>query len=135
MVEEDCSYDPRHLARQFKVHNGKIMAAIRHFDDIHALVTHCCWRTRRTYDSLRGEPSLTDVQALREAVVVMKSNYLHISDRHHLLILDYMYHDALKEEEKEVDRITHELDITQNYLNRTQMALQESKMQVAQISY
>jgi chromosome segregation ATPase len=83
---------------------------------------------------LGGEPPLVDFHALREAVVVMKSNYLHLlSDRDHLLMLGEMYHDVLKGKEEEVDRFNQELENTHDSLKRTQKALQESEMQVEQL--
>jgi hypothetical protein len=97
-------------------------------------VAYCCWRASRSHDSLGGEPPLTDFKVLREAVEVMKSNYLHLlSNRDHILILGEMYHDALKGKEKEVYRLTQELEITHDSLKSSQKALQESEMQVEYI--
>ena len=42
--EVDSSLEPHHLARQMKVSEEQIMAAMKHFDDTHALVKDCCWR-------------------------------------------------------------------------------------------
>jgi hypothetical protein len=131
LIEEDCSHEPHHLIGKLKVSEDMIVAAIKHFEDTHTLVADCCWRASGSHDSLGGEPPLVDFQALREAVVVMKSNYLHLlSDRDHLLMLGEMYHDALKGKEEEVDRLTQELEITQDSLKSSQKALQESEMQV-----
>ena len=44
-----------------------------------------------------------------------------------------MYHTALKKEEEEYDRLTHELEITSNSLKSTQRSLQESKLQKYQL--
>jgi hypothetical protein len=107
------------------------MAAIKHFEGTHTLVADYCWKAPRTHDEFGGELSLAKFQALREALVVMKNNYLHLlSDRDHLLTLDEMYYGALKGKEEEVDKLTHELEITQDSLKSTQKALQESAMQV-----
>jgi hypothetical protein len=38
-----------------------------------------------------------------------------------------MYHRALREQELEVDRLTHELESTRGFLKGTQVALQESE--------
>jgi len=38
-----------------------------------------------------------------------------------------MYHGALREQELEVDRLTHELESTRGFLRGTQIALQESE--------
>ena len=57
----------------------------------------------------------------------MKSNYLHfLSDIYYFIRLSYyMYHSALQEEEYEGENLTHELDITHDYLEGTQRSLQE----------
>jgi len=61
----------------------------------------------------------------------MKSKYLYLhSDRDHLLILTKIYHDALIGKEEEVDRLTYVLEISQESLKSTQMALQELELQV-----
>lgn len=112
-----------------KLNEDMIIAAINHFDDTLKLMANYCWRILRTHKNLEGEFSLADFQALREALVVMKSNYLHLLlDRDHLLMLDEIYFHALKGKEEEVDKLTHELKVTEDYLKSTQMALQESKI-------
>ena len=76
-----------------------------------------------------GEPPLGDFHVLIEAMVLMKSNYLHLLfDRDHLLMLGEMYHDVLKGKEEEVDIFTQELENTHDSLKRTQKALEESEM-------
>jgi len=97
-------------------------------------MTDCCWRASGAHYSLGGEPPIADFQTLREEVVVINSNYLHLlSNRDHLLILGDMYQDALKEKEEEVDRLIQELEITQDSLKSVQKALQESEMRVEQL--
>ena len=44
-----------------------------------------------------------------------------------------MYHSALKKEEEEYDRLTHELEITSNSLKSTKRSLQESMFQTYQL--
>jgi len=101
------------------------MVATRHYDDTQALLADYCWRNAVIPNSLGGELSLVDFQTLQEALVEMKSNYLHLlSDRDHLLMLVEIYHDALEGNEQEVDKRTHELETTQESLKNTQMALQ-----------
>lgn len=41
-----------------------------------------------------------------------------------------IYHDALVEKEEEVDKLTYELEISQESFKSTQMTLQESELQV-----
>jgi len=48
-------------------------------------------------------------------------------------MLDEINFDALKGKEEELDKLTHGLKVTKDYLKRTQMALQESKIQVDEI--
>jgi len=71
------------------VREDMIVAAIKHFEDTHTLVADHYWKAPRTHDEFGGELSLAKFQALREALVVMKTNYLHLfSDIDHLLTLD-----------------------------------------------
>jgi hypothetical protein len=56
----------------------------------------------------------------------MNYNYLHLlSNRDLLLMLSEMYHDALKGKDEEIDRLTQELEITQDSLKITKRALEE----------
>jgi hypothetical protein len=48
-------------------------------------------------------------------------------DRDYLLEVGEMYHRALREQELEVDRLTHELESTRGFLKGTQTTLQESE--------
>jgi hypothetical protein len=103
-----------------------IMAAIRHIDDTHALVAEYCWRALMAHDSSDGELALDDFQTLRERVIVMMTEYRQLlMDRDYLLEVGEMYHRALREE-TEVDRLTHELVSTQEFLEGTQTTFQES---------
>lgn len=119
------------LENQLKVNVDQIMASMRHYDDTKALVEIYCWRIAMTHHSLGGKPSLANFQILKEALVEMKYNYIHLlSDRDHLLMLVEIYHDVLEGKGEEVDRLIHELETTQESLKSTQMALQESVLQV-----
>ena len=65
------------------------------------------------HESLGREPSLADFQTFKEALVEMKSNYLHLfSDRYQLLMLVEIYHDALVGKVEEVNRINYKLEIS-----------------------
>jgi hypothetical protein len=134
LYEDDSFHESHHLAGKLKVSEDMIIAAIKHFDDTHKLMANCCWRAPGTHKNFEGELSLADFQALREALVVMKSNYLHLlSDRDHLLMLDEIYFDVLKGKQEEVDKLTHGHKITKDSLKSTQMALQESEIQVDEL--
>ena len=51
---------------------------------------------------MEGESFLEEFIELKEGMVNMKDNYMNlISDREHLLMVDEMYHSALKKEEEE----------------------------------
>ena len=54
-------------------------------------------------------------------------------DIDHLFMVDEMYQSALKKEEEESDRLTHELEITSNSLKSIQIYLQESKLQTYEL--
>jgi cupin superfamily acireductone dioxygenase involved in methionine salvage len=54
-------------------------------------------------------------------------------DRDYLLEVGEMYHRALREQELEVDRLTHELVNTRGFLKCTQIALQESKSRLEEL--
>lgn len=56
----------------------------------------------------------------------MKTNYLQLlSYRDQFFMLDEIYFDVLNGKEDEVDKLIYERKVTQNYLESTQMALQE----------
>jgi hypothetical protein len=79
-------------------------------------------------DSLDGELVIDDFHTLRERVIVMRVDYQQLlMDRDYLLEVGEMYHRALREQEVEVDRLTHELVRTQRFLEGTQKTLQESE--------
>jgi hypothetical protein len=48
-----------------------------------------------------------------------------LTDRYYLLRIGEMYHEAMREQELEVGRITQELERTQGFLRGTQTTLQE----------
>ena len=77
---------------QLKVSEDMIVTTMRHIDEMHTFVVDCYWRVAGAHDSFLGEPPLAYFHTLREAMVVMKFNYLHLlTDRVHLLKLGEMY--------------------------------------------
>ena len=55
----------------------------------------------------------------------MKENYMNLlSDIDHILIMDEMYHSALKKEEEESEKLAIKLKITSELLKITQRFLQ-----------
>jgi hypothetical protein len=72
--------------------------------------------------------SMDDFHTLRERVSVMRTDYQQLlTDRDYLLRVGEMYHEALREQELEMDRLTQELESTRGFLRGTQTALQESE--------
>jgi hypothetical protein len=85
-------------------------------------------------DNLGGDLSLVDFITLKEAMVVTRSNYLHLlADRDYILTVSGVYQGTLEGKEHEVDRLTRELVNTQDSLESTQMVLQKSKLRVEQL--
>jgi hypothetical protein len=50
-----------------------------------------------------------------------------LTDRDYLLRVGEMYHEALREQELEMDRLTQELESTRGFLRGTEAAAQESE--------
>jgi calcineurin-like phosphoesterase family protein len=106
-----------------------IMAATRRSDDMHALMADFCWRASVAHGSSDEGITMDDFHTLRERVSVMRINYQQfLIDKDYLLRMGEMYHEALREQELEVDRLTQELESTRGFLRGTQTALQESKV-------
>ena len=77
---------------QLKVSEDMIVTTMRHLDEMHTLVVDFYWRVLEAHDCFLGEPPLAYFHTLREAMVVIKFNYLHLlTDRVHLLMLGEMY--------------------------------------------
>jgi hypothetical protein len=126
--QHDCDQESHYLAGQLRLSEDMIMAATRQIDDTHALVVNCCWRALMAHDSSDGVFAIDDFHTLRERVSVMRTDYQQLlMDRDYLLGVGEMYHRALREQELEVDRLTHALESTREFLRGTQTALQESK--------
>jgi len=78
-LQPDSVQESRHLAGQLRVREDMIMAAVRHIDDTHALVTEYFWRATMAHDSSDGELAIDDFQTLRERVTVMRTDYQKLS--------------------------------------------------------
>jgi hypothetical protein len=132
--QQDCDQESRHLAGQLRVSEDMIMAATRRIDDTHALVADYCWRASMAHDSSDGGFSMDDFHTLRERVTMMRADYQQLlMDRDYLLEVGEMYHRALREQELEVDRLTHELVSTRGFLEGTQTTLQESESRLEEL--
>jgi hypothetical protein len=90
-----------------------IMAGTRHIDDIHALMADYCWKASVAHDSLDGGFAIDDFHTLMKRVFVMRTDYQQLlRDMDYLLGIGEMYHGAPREQELEMDRLTHELEST-----------------------
>jgi hypothetical protein len=126
--QHDCDQESRHLAGQLRVNEDMIMTATRHFDDTHAVVVDYCWRASVAHGSKDEGFTMDNLHTLRERVSMMRTDYQQLLiDREYLLGIGEMYHRALREQELEVDRLTHELESTHGFLRGTQTTLQESE--------
>jgi hypothetical protein len=95
---------------------------------MHAVMADYCWRASVAQGSSDGGFSMDDFHTLRERVSVMRTDYQQLlTDMDYLLRVGEMYHEALREQELEMDRLTQELESTRGFLRGTQTALQESE--------
>jgi hypothetical protein len=124
----DYDQGSHYLTGQSRVSEDMIMAATRRIDDMHALLTDCCWRASVAHGSLDEGFAMDDFHTLRERVFMLRTDYQQLlTDMDYLLWIGEMYHRALREKELEVDRLTQELENTQGFLRGTQTTLQESE--------
>jgi hypothetical protein len=124
----DYDQESHYLTGQLRVSEDMIITATGCIDDMHALMADCCWRATMTHGSSDEGFALDDFHTLRERVSVMRTDYQQLlTDRDYLLRIGVMYHDALREQESEVDKLTQELESTQGFLRGTQTTLQESE--------
>ena len=87
-----------------------IVVAMRHLNDAHTLVDDCCCRATMAQDNLGGDLYLADFISLKEAMVVTRSNYLHLlADNDYILAVGGVYQGVLEGKEHEVDKLTREL--------------------------
>jgi hypothetical protein len=126
--QHDDDQESHYLAGQLRVSEDMIMATTRRIDDTHVLVTDYCLRASMAHASSDGGFSMDDFHILRERVSVMRTNYRQLlMDIDYLFGVGEMYHKALREQELEVDRFTHELEIPRGFLGGRQTTLQESE--------
>jgi hypothetical protein len=126
--QHDHDQESHHLAAQLRVSEDMIMAATRRSDDMHALMADYCWRASVAHGSSDEGFAMDDFHTLRERVSMMRTDYQQLlTDRDYLLRIGEMYHEALREQELEMDRLTQELESTRGFLRGTQTTLQESE--------
>jgi hypothetical protein len=126
--QHDHDQESHHLAAQLRVSEAMIMEATRHIDDMHAMMADYCWRALVAHGSSDEGIAMDDFHTLRERVSMMRTDYHQLlADRDYLLRVGEMYHEALREQELEMDRLTQELESTRGFLRGTQTTLQESE--------
>jgi hypothetical protein len=85
------------------------METTRCIENTHALVADYCWRESMTHASSDGGPAMDAFHTLWERVTMMRFDYQQLlMHKYYLLKVGEMYHRALREQELEVDRLTHE---------------------------
>ena len=71
---------------------------------------------------------MDDFHTLRERVSMMRTDYQQLlTDKDYLLRVGEIYHEALREQESEMDRFSQELESTWGLLRGIQTTLQESE--------
>lgn len=127
--------NPHHLVGQLKVNDNMIATTIEHFDVARQMLATYGWSTPLTDEHGDSGFSLAEIHALREAIGMMKQNYLKLlADRDFLLEWDCICYDALKGKEEQVDELTHELEVTMDSLQSAELALQESQLQIEKLT-
>ena len=97
---ENILVEPHHLSGSLKEDKKKLREDMKNIVDINALVERCCWKA--SSGDMEGKYFLEECIALKEGMSKIKESYMNlISDREHLLMVDEMYHNAIKKEEEE----------------------------------
>ena len=129
---EDLLFETHNLSGSLKEDRKKLMASMKNFVDINALVARCCWKA--SGGEMEGESFMGEYIELKEGMDKMKDNYMNLlSEKDHLLMMDEMYHSALKKEEEESDRLDNKLEITSDLLKSTRIFLQDSNLKIYQL--
>jgi hypothetical protein len=124
----DHDQKSHHLAARLRVSEAMIRVANRPIDDMHVVMADYCQRASVAQQSSDGGFSMDDFHTLRERVSVMRTDYQQLlTHMDYLLRISEMYHEALRDQELEMDRITQELESTRGFLRGTQIALLESE--------
>ena len=81
-----------------------IRASTRRIYDMHAVMEYYDWRASAEQGRSDGGFSMDDFHTLWERVSVMRIDYQQLMiDRYYLLRVGEMYHEALREQELEMD--------------------------------
>jgi hypothetical protein len=102
--QHDYDQESHHLAGQLRVSEAMIMVATRCSDDMHALMEDYYWRVLVAHGSSDEGIAMDDFHTLRERVSMMRTDYQQLlTDKDYLLKVGEMYHEALREQELEMD--------------------------------
>jgi len=101
-------YDPdqesHHSVAQLRVSEDMIRVATRCIDDMHAVMEYYNWRESVAHGSLDEEISMEDFHTLRERVSVMRIDQQQLlTGQDYLLRISDTYHEALREQELDMD--------------------------------
>jgi hypothetical protein len=126
--QHDHDQESHHLATQLRVSETMIRTSTRRTNDMHAVMTDYCWRALVAHGSLDEEIAMEDFHTLGERVSMMRTDHQQLLiGQDYLLRISDMYHEALREQELEMDQLTQELESTRGFLRGTQTTLQESE--------
>lgn len=110
-----------HVTGQLRFGERDITTTLVHFDTARQLLAVIGWGASMTDESCGGYLSLVEVHALREAVRVLRQDYLQlVADRDHLVEWGSTDYEALLDREGEVSELTQELTATTEALEVTQ---------------
>jgi hypothetical protein len=116
--QHDYDQESHHLAEQLTVSEAMIMTSTRRSDDMHALMADFCWRASVAHGSSNERITMDDFHTLKERVSVMRVDYQQLlTDKDYLLRIGEIYHEALREQDLEVDRLTLELESTRGQMS------------------
>jgi hypothetical protein len=105
--QHDHDQESHHLVAQLRVSEAMNMAATRRINDMHAVMADYCWRASVAHGSSDEGVAMDDFHTLRERVSMMRTDYHQLlDDRDYLLRVGEMYHEALREQELEMVRLT-----------------------------
>jgi hypothetical protein len=105
--QHDHDQESHHLTTQLRVSEAMITTTTRRIDDMHAVMVDYCWRASLAHGSLDVGFFMDDFQTLGGRVSMMRTNYQQLlTDKDYLLRMGETYHEALREQELEVDRLT-----------------------------
>lgn len=108
-----------HVTSQLRVDERDITSTLEHFDVARQLLVVYGWGAPMTDEPSGGYLSLTDIHSLREAVKILRQNYLQmVADQDHLVVWGSAAYEALMDRE-EVSELTQELTATSEALEGT----------------